>query len=281
LLDGCAGLGLLVKFGDKYGNSAVADVYLRQGSGLSLAGYILYSDEVLYPMWAHLDDAVREGTHRWSQTFGWEGGIFEHFFRTAESRKTFLNGMHGLGLLSSGEVVRVFNLNRFQHMVDLGGATGHLAIAACERYGSLRGTVYDLEGTVEYARPYVEASTARERLAIQAGDFFRDELPRGDLYALGRIVHDWNEERALTLLRRVHDALPAGGGVLLAEALLDEDGTGPVSAQMQSLNMLIATEGRERKPSEYKALLEQAGFENVEARRTGAPLDAVLAIKKQ
>ncbi|MBI5086557.1 MAG: homocysteine methyltransferase, partial [Acidobacteria bacterium] len=66
LLDGCAGLGLLVKFGDRYGNSAVADVYLRQGSRMSLAGYILYSDEVLYPMWAHLDDAVREGTHRWS-----------------------------------------------------------------------------------------------------------------------------------------------------------------------------------------------------------------------
>ncbi|MBI5280781.1 MAG: homocysteine methyltransferase [Candidatus Solibacter usitatus] len=281
LLDGCVGLGLLVKRGEEYHNTEAANVYLRQGSSRSLAGYILYSDAVLYPLWAHLDDAVREGTHRWRQTFGWEGGIFEHLFHTPESRRTFLEGMHGLGLLSSREVVRVFNLSRFPHMVDLGGATGHLAIAACERYGSMRATVYDLAEVVQHAGPHLEASAARERLETQAGDFFRDELPRAGLYALGRIVHDWSEEKMLALLRRIHAVLPAGGGVLLAEALLDEDGTGPVSAQMQSLNMLIATEGRERTPEEYRALLEGAGFGDVETRRTGAPLDAVLAIKKQ
>ena len=83
-----------------------------------------------------------------------------------------------------------------------------------------------------------------------------------------------------TLFAKIYAALPAGGGILVVEKLLDEDGTGPVPAQMQSLNMLVCTEGRERSASEYRALLEEAGFSQVEARRTGAPLDAVLALKR-
>ena len=74
--------------------------------------------------------------------------------------------------------------------------------------------------------------------------------------------------------------LPSGGGLLIAEKLLAEDKTGPTPAHMQSLNMLVCTEGKERTVSEYRALLEAAGFVDVQGRRTGAPLDAVLALKK-
>lgn len=281
LLDGCVGLGLLEKQGDEYSNSEVSDVYLRRASDRTLAGYVLYSNEVLYPMWGHLDDAIREGNHRWEQVFGLKGALFSHFFRTPEARKTFLDGMHGFGLISSPEIVKIFNLNRFRHMVDLGGATGHLAIAACERYGSMRGTVFDLPGVIEHARPHIEASRAADRLETHTGDFFTDPLPSGDLYSLGRILHDWGDEKVSRLLKRIHDALPPGGAVLIAEALLDDDGAGPVYVQMQSLNMLVCTEGRERTESEYRALLEAAGFSDVQARRTGTPLDVVLAVRKE
>ena len=73
--------------------------------------------------------------------------------------------------------------------------------------------------------------------------------------------------------------MPAGGGLLIAETLLDDDKSGPVDSLLQSLNMLVCTEGRERTVAEYRHLLEGAGFTSVEARRTGAPLDAVLARK--
>lgn len=281
LLDGCVGLGLLIREGDLYRNTPEADTYLRQESPLTLAGYILYSNQALYPMWGHLEDALAEGTPRWSQTFGWQGSIFEHFFRTDEARRTFLNGMHGYGLISSPAVVRIFNLGGFRHLVDLGGGTGHLAIAACERYGALRGTVFDLPGAIEHARERIDKSKAAPRLELVAGDFFEDPLPPADMYALGRILHDWAEPKIRKLLAKIHAALPAGGGLLIAEALLEEDGSGPVQAQMQSLNMLVCTEGRERTESEYRSLLEEAGFTQVEARRTGAPLDAVLARKKE
>lgn len=281
LLDGCTGLGLLEKSDGLYANTPVADEYLRKGSPNTLAGYILYSKEALYPMWGHLDDAMREGSPRWKQTFNLDGGIFSGFFRTPQAKHDFLLGMHGFGQISSPAVVRVFNLGRFRHLVDLGGSTGHLAIAACERYGSLRAEVFDLAEAVAEARPHIAASSAAGRLGVVAGDFFADPLPPADLYALGRIVHDWSDEKIGVLLRKIHAALPPGGGILLVETLLDDDHAGPVPSLMQSLNMLVCTEGRERSVGEYRELLESFGFEHVEGRRTGAPLDAVLAIKKE
>ena len=88
-------------------------------------------------MWGNLEDAVREGTNRWQQTFGWDGPIFSSFFRTEDAMREFLMGMHGQGLISSPQVVAAFDLSRFHRLVDLGGATGHLAIAACQRYPRL------------------------------------------------------------------------------------------------------------------------------------------------
>ncbi|MGC4053115.1 MAG: methyltransferase dimerization domain-containing protein [Paludibaculum sp.] len=75
LLDGCVGLGLLTKSGDLYFNTQEAEVYLRRESPDTLSGYILYSDQVLFQLWSHLDDAVREGTHRWDQSFGGKSAL--------------------------------------------------------------------------------------------------------------------------------------------------------------------------------------------------------------
>jgi acetylserotonin O-methyltransferase len=279
LLDACVGLRLLFKRDGVYANQPVTETYLCDRSPLSLTGYVLYSNEALFPMWAHLEDAVREGTPRWTQTFGWQGPLFDHFFKTDARRRSFVRGMHGFGQLSSPAVVAAFDLSRFRRLADLGGASGHLAIAACERYPQLRAAVFDLPIVIGMARDYAAASAARDRIEPIAGDFFRDCLPEADLYALGRILHDWPEERIRLLLSKIYEALPPGGALLVAEKLLDEDKSGPTPAQMQSLNMLVCTEGRERTVAEYRALLGDAGFASVEDRRTGAPLDAVLATK--
>lgn len=281
LLEGCVALGLVERRGDSFSNTDVAGAYLSRRSPLSLAGYVRYSDDALYRLWGELEAAVREGSPRWQQVFGSRGALFDHFYRTGEARADFLAGMHGLGLLSSPAVARVFNLSAFETLVDLGGGTGHLAIAACERYGRMRAVVYDRADVIGHALPHIDASPARDRITAAAGDFFHDELPRASLYALGKILHDWDDERCVALLGRVRAALEPGGAVLIAEMLLDEDRCGPLSASMQSLNMLVCTEGRERTESEYRALLGAAGFGDIEARRTGAPLDALLARRKQ
>jgi acetylserotonin N-methyltransferase len=92
-------------------------------------------------------------------------------------------------------------------------------------------------------------------------------------------LHDWSEEKINKLLTKICAKLPSGGGLLVAEKLLNEQKTGPVPALLQSLNMLVCTEGKERTLAEYASLLRTAGFGEVKGIMTGAPLDAVLAIK--
>src|SRR5579871_2316162 len=173
LLDGCVGLGLLTKEGTEYKNTPVAATFLCRSSPRQLTGYIQYSNAFLWKLWANLEDAIREGTNRWRQTFHWEGPIFDNFFKSEDAKKEFLMGMHGFGMLSSPKVVAAFDLSRFKKLVDLGGATGHLAQAAKERYPKLEVTVFDLPAVAELFE------------GVITGDFFSDPLPPADLYALG------------------------------------------------------------------------------------------------
>jgi acetylserotonin N-methyltransferase len=280
LLDACIGLELLRRTGSCYECSPVAAAYLTKCSPRRLTGYVNYSNDVMWNLWGNLESAVREGTHRWKQTYGWDGPIFSHFFKTEDAKREFLMGMHGFGLLSSPQVVAAFELTRFRRLVDLGGATGHLAVAACRRYANLQAVVFDLPDAVPLAREIVGASDVANRIEIVAGDFFIDPLPSGDLFALGRILHDWTEEKILKLLKRVYEALPPTGAVLIAEKLLLDSKSGPSWAQMQNLNMLVCTEGKERTLAEYGALLRQVGFGKVIGERTTSAVDAILAAKE-
>jgi acetylserotonin N-methyltransferase len=279
LLDACVGLKLLAKNGATYANTPEASAYLCKTSPDRLTGYINYSNDVMWSLWANLKDAVREGTNRWQQTYGWDGPLFTSFYKTEESLREFLMGMHGFGQISSPHVAAAFDLSGFKHLVDLGGGTGHLAIAACEHYPALEATLYDLPEALPLAREIVSASAVADRIRFQGGDFFQDPLPECDLFSLGRILHDWTEAKILRLLSRVYDRLPKGGGVLVAEKLLDDDKSGPSWAQMQSLNMLVCTEGKERTLGEYTQLLHKVGFRDVRGSRNSSPLDAILARK--
>ncbi len=279
LLDGCVSLGLVERLTGAYRNTELAQRYLVNSSAESLAGYINYSDQSLYVLWSHLDDAVREGTNRWMQAFGGRNALFDFYFRDSVTTASFLGGMHGFGQISSPSVVRAFDLSGFKHLADLGGATGHLAMAACEAYPQMRATVVDLPPVMPFAREYIARASVRARIETLACDFFVEQLPAADLYALGRILHDWGDERIASLLAKIVSALPANGALLIAETLLDEDRTGPRASVMQDLNMLVCTEGRERTLTEYEELLKGAGFATVEPKRTGTPLDAILARK--
>ena len=263
LLDACVALELLEKRDRAYVNTPQADKYLRSDSPDTLAGYIRYSNEALYPMWGHLEDAVREAAPRWQQTFGVKD-IWAGYYRTEETKRDFLKGMHGFGRISSPAVAGAFDLSRFHRMIDLGGASGHLVAAVRERYPNIQAQVFDL------------AEVAKLYPGTIAGNFFTDALPQADLYSLGRILHDWSDEKCSQLLPKIFASLPEGGGLLIAEKLLTPDN---VSAHMQSMNMLVNAEGRERTAAEYEALLHAAGFSQVESRVTGSYLDALLAIK--
>lgn len=279
LLNALVGAELLASHGEAFANTPAAARYLTSGSPQRMTGYIHYSNRVMWPMWGNLEDAIREGTHRWQQTYGWSGPIFSSFFKTDEAMREFLMGMHGFGMLTSPAIVGAIDLSRFHQLVDLGGATGHLAIAACRRYRSLRAMVVDLPAVVPLATQITTATEVSDRIEVVAGDFFADPLPAGDLYSLGRILHDWSEDKIRVLLGKIFAALPPGGGLVIGEKILRDAKDGPPWAQLQDINMLIVTEGRERTLAEYETLLIEAGFGDVVACRTQTPLDIILAIK--
>ncbi len=280
LLESLVGLKLLNRDGDTFANTAAATEYLTIDSPTRMTGYINYSNTVMWKMWGNLEGAIREGSHRWQETYGWDGPIFSSFFNTDESMREFLMGMHGFGMMTSPQVVAAIDMSRFTHLVDLGGATGHLPMAACRRYPQLRATVFDLPNAIPLAREIAGTCDVASRIDFVAGDFFVDPLPPGDVYWLGRIIHDWSTAKIELLLAKIFAALPSGGGLMIGEKLLNETKDGPRWAQLQDINMLIVTEGRERSLSEYEALLLKAGFVDVIGYRTTAPLDVMLAIKR-
>jgi acetylserotonin N-methyltransferase len=279
LLNALVGVGLLRRDGDSYANTPVAGTYLTSTSPMRMTGYINYSNDVGWELWGKLEDAVREGTSRWKQCYGWDEPIFSSFFKTDEAATEFLMGMHGFGQISSPAVVAALDLSRFTHLVDLGGATGHLAIAACRRYPHLRATVFDLPTARPLAERIIRESSVSDRIGLVSGDFFTDPLPPGDLYALGRILHDWSDDKITRLLKKVCESLPLRGALLICEKMLSDDKSGPSWAQMQDLNMLVCTEGKERTLAEYEALLLAAGFAEVIGCRTATPIDGILATK--
>jgi acetylserotonin O-methyltransferase len=263
LLNACIPLELLTRDGDVYRNTPDASRALVTSSPDSLAGYIVHSDRSLYALWGRLEDAVREGTNRWAQVFGDRASLFDHYFRDPNSMRSFLTGMHGAGQLTSDRIVRAFDLSEYKHLVDLGGATGHLA------------TVLDLPSVEPYAREFIAKSGLTDRIDFQAADFFHDDLPPADLYSLGRILHDWPDDRIHTLLSKINSDL------LITEVLMDEDRSGPLYAMLQDLNMLVCTDGKERSASEYEALLKTAGFTRFEFHRTNSLVDGILAHRRK
>ncbi len=90
---------LLRKHDGIYKNEPVASTYLCRGTPNTLAGYILYSDKVLFQLWGHLENAIRQGGPQWTRSFPPGRGIFDHFFRTDADTQNFLQGMHGFGLI--------------------------------------------------------------------------------------------------------------------------------------------------------------------------------------
>jgi acetylserotonin N-methyltransferase len=269
LLDACVSLGLLEKRAGGYSNTQLANEYLARSSPRSLASYVRFSNAVLYPLWGGLEKAVLDGANERPRAFG--GGRTQA--EAEDLQRDFVMGMHGTGVLSSPDVAAAFDLSMFSGFVDLGGATGHLAAAIRDRYPGMAVTLLDLHPVIAAA-----AETAGPNVELVAANFHLDPLPKADLFALGRVLHNLNDKDAKRLLDRIHDALPAGGGLLIAERLLDEDRSGPATAHLQMLNMLVCTGGRERTDSEYRAILRGAGFREIRTKVTGSLLDAILAI---
>lgn len=287
-LNACVALQLIQqdKTTKKYSNTELSHQYLVSTSPTALDGYINHNNNSSYLLWSKLPNAVHDNASQWHQTFGAtkkDEFTFDTHYRDENAEMIFMSGMHGLGTTCFPNVVAcVENIQQFKTFCDVGGATGCLSMAVCKVNPHLKAIIFDLPCVEKHTIRYVSqtSSDIRERIRFQSGDFFVDNFPEADLFGLGRILHDWNDEKCHLLLKKIYQTLPENNGaILLAEKLLNEDKAGPIEANMQDLNMLVATAGRERTPSEYKDMLEKVGFKNIQCHKTGQYLDAIIGYK--
>ncbi|XP_077150802.1 acetylserotonin O-methyltransferase-like isoform X1 [Ranitomeya variabilis] len=283
LLDACVGLKLLkVDLTDNegyYSNTDVSTVYLVKSSPRTLSHMMMYYSQTAYMCWHFLPQAVREGKMQYERAFGTSSKeVFEAIYRSEDEMVTFMHNMDTIWNVYGKDLIQAFDLSAFHTVFDLGGCSGALAKQFVSRYNESTVTIMDLPKVVETAKKHF-ITDKDQQIYFLEGDFFNDPIPEADLFIMARIIHDWTEEKCLALLRKIYQSCRPGGGVLLVEALLNEDKSGPVTSQLLSLNMLVQTEGRERTPSEYTKLLIDSGFRDIKVKATGKLHDAILGRK--
>jgi hypothetical protein len=219
--------------------------------------------------WGRLREAVRSGHRQAPAALGCE--IFEYYGQNLDEGGAFTSAMHGLAALVASELVRLVDWSGVSTIVDVGGARGALVSAVLEARPSCRGVLFDLPHVVAGAGE----SLAAARCEAVAGDFF-EWVPSGDVYLLKQVLHDWDDEQAVGILRNCAAAMTPNGRVLVIEMVIPDDGR-PTPAQLIDLNMLVMLPGRERTAREYGDLLVKAGLRLRRFVETESPFQIIEA----
>jgi hypothetical protein len=206
--------------------------------------------------WGRLRDAVRTGQRQAPAALGAE--IWDYYRDNVEEGAAFAGAMHELALLVAGELTGACDTSRHCRVVDVGGSTGTLMASLLEADPRLTGVVFDLPHVAEVARNTLAKAGLVDRCEVVSGDFFAG-VPPGDLYVLKQVLHDWDDERCVTILGHCRQAMMSDGKVIVIEMIVPDDGQ-PSPAQLLDLNMLVMLPGRERTVAEYALLFEGAGL---------------------
>jgi len=229
------------------------------GAGLSeLRGPLLARGELYYRAAGGLLDAVRDGGIPFERVHG--EPFFAHLDRHPDRQSAFEASMAARSEREARDVVAVYEFDQLHTLVDVGGGRGVLLAAILESAPSLRGALVDRPDAVQAARARFAALGLNDRCECIVGDFFTG-LPRGaDAYLLSRVLHDWDDERAVRILSTCRAAMPADGRLLLVEAISPERAVDCPEAVRMDLHMLILFGTRERSEAEYRRLLADAGL---------------------
>jgi hypothetical protein len=262
LLTGCAALGLLAKNDGRYVNSPLAEEFLVRGKPYYFGGWVQMLDQRLCPGWGRLAEAIRT-----NRPTTWDPDRQSSLFDGEDPQllAVFWEAMNSLSTFTARALGQAIDLSGARRLLDVGGGSAAFDIELCRLYPDLTATVYELPKVADIAAGKVTDAGLRERIETVAGDFFADSsLPGGyDTILLSMILHDWAEDRCRAILQKCWAALPSGGQVIIAELLVNDARTGPPSAALMSLNMLVETEGRNYTPAEYGAWLGDLGFQDV------------------
>jgi hypothetical protein len=208
--------------------------------------------------WGRLIHSVRTGETAFDHVHGM--GPFEYFRKNAEASAVFNSAMTSLSARSGTGIVELYDFSGHRNVVDVGGGHGFLLATILRANPTMRGVLFDLPDVVAGAGHVLENFAVRDRCEVVGGSFF-DPLPKGgDAYVLRQIVHDWDDDRALAILRNCRAAMTRTGKVLVIERQIVPDHREAMRVLYADLEMLVNVGGMERTDAEYRSLFEKAGF---------------------
>lgn len=211
--------------------------------------------------WKDLEYCVRTGEPAFRQR-----GVTDPFaevLRSPEEAADFDAAMAVFTRFIALAVAAVYDFSRLGTVVDVGGGNGALLVGLLQANPDLRGVVFDRPSVMEAATANIAANGLADRCRATGGDFFQAVPGGGDAYLLKHVIHDWNDERSVAILRNCHRAMPAHARLLIVEGVYPPRIDGSLEsrgAAANDVNMLVATGGRQRSEAEFRSLYDAAGF---------------------
>ena len=270
---------------------ASLDVFSHSGSGyfaLSDLGEGLRSDvpgslratvitlgEIHYQACGSLLHSVQTGSSGFRHVFGTD--LFEYLEKEPSAADAFNQGMTDLSAMLSYAVLCAYDFSGIRHVMDIGGGQGAFLRNVLQFHPELKATVFDTASTIEKGKPLSGSITGGARLSFVSGDFFASVPPGADAHLLCGVIHDWDDDRAVRILRNCRQAMGTNGRVVLIETIVPDDNATCFS-KLLDLNMLVMTGGRERTRREFEILLNAAGYRLTRVVPTLAPQSVIEGV---
>jgi len=244
------------------------------GSLRYLAIAILGQDH--YLGWGNLLHGVKTGEIAFDHIAGMN--LWEYYAQNPEDSQPFNRAMTNFTAIAVDAIISSYDFSGFHTIIDIGGGQGTLLSGILKTNPHLQGMLFDLATVTKEAKLNLQIEGISDRTKVISGNFFESIPQGGDAYLLKHIIHDWDEEQALTILKNCHQAMTEQGKLLIFETVIPPSNE-PSFSKLMDINMLVMTGGQERTAEEYQTLLATAGFQLTQIVSTASPLSIIEAIK--
>jgi ubiquinone/menaquinone biosynthesis C-methylase UbiE len=225
-----------------------------------------------YPAWGNLMHAVKTGEIAFDDFHGRD--VWSYFEKNPEDAAVFNNSMSGMTAAVNETLRSLYDFSKFKKVVDVGGGHGGLLTEILKSNPELKGVLFDAPQVIEGARDRIANAGVSDRCEAVGGDFFQ-EVPAGcDAYVMKWIIHDWDDERSIKILKNCRSQMGPEGRLIIVDCVVPETNE-PHFSKFIDLNMLVMTGGKERTAREFEQLLAAAGFKLLQVIPTDQPTSII------
>lgn len=263
----------------KYSNTAETAAFLDRNSPAFMGGFLEMAHDRLYPFWGDLHEALKTGKPQNESKHG-GAGVFEELYARPERLEQFMDAMAGISYPNFAAFAHKFDFSKYKTLVDVGGANGLLSLLVAEANPHMDCTTTDLPEATEIAKKKIEAAGKSDRVKAEPIDFFKDPIPKADIVTMGMILHDWDLENKMMLIRKAYEALPEGGAFVAIETIIDDARRENAFGLMMSLNMIVEFGvAFDYTHADFNRWCTEVGFKRTECIHLNGPASAVVAYK--